>query len=142
MRVFIYIRTILSFKYILGCESACVCVFMFICAHKIIIIKECSKRAIKQILLEYKNAEFFFEHEMLEDIPSKIIIPKHQLLSKDEVDELLTKFDENELSIIYNTNSIKVNGQLTVLLSISLATEPTPAFYKLLIKTKYCKDFC
>ncbi len=72
--------------------------------HKIIVIKECSKKAIKQIILEYKNAEFFFEHEMLEDIPSKKIIPTHQLLSKDEIAELLTKFDENELSIIYNTD--------------------------------------
>jgi DNA-directed RNA polymerase subunit H (RpoH/RPB5) len=72
--------------------------------HKIIVIKECSKKAIKQILIDYKNAEFFFEHEMLEDIPSKKIIPEHQLLNKDEVDELLNKFNENELSIIYSTD--------------------------------------
>ncbi len=72
--------------------------------HKIIVIKECSKKAIKQIISDYKNAEFFFEHEMLEDIPSKVFIPKHQLLSKDEVSELLTKFNEDELSIIYSTD--------------------------------------
>jgi DNA-directed RNA polymerase subunit H (RpoH/RPB5) len=72
--------------------------------HKIIIIKECSKKAVKQILFDYQNTEFFFEHEMLEDIPSKIFIPKHELLSKDELSELLLKFNENELSIIYNTD--------------------------------------
>ena len=72
--------------------------------HKIIIIKECSKKAVKQITSDYKNSEFFFEHEMLEDIPSKSFIPKHQLLSNDELDELLSKFNQNELSIIYNTD--------------------------------------
>lgn len=72
--------------------------------HKIIVIKECSKKAIKQIMSEYKNAEVFFEYEMLEDIPSKKIIPDHQLLTKVEVDELLTKFNEEELSIIFSTD--------------------------------------
>ena len=72
--------------------------------HKIIIVKDCSKKAVKQILFDYQNTEFFFEHEMLEDIPSKIFIPKHEILSKDELSELLLKFNENELSIIYNTD--------------------------------------
>ena len=37
---------------------------------------------------------------MLEDIPMKIFIPEHQLLNKEEKEELLSKFSENELSII------------------------------------------
>lgn len=72
--------------------------------HKIVIIKDSSKKAVKQILTDYMNTEFFFEHEMLEDIPSKVFIPKHQLLNKDEIKELFTKFNENELSIIFNTD--------------------------------------
>ena len=68
--------------------------------HKIVIFKDASKKVLKQILYEYKNAEFFFEHEMLEDIPMKIFIPEHQLLNKEEKEELLSKFSENELSII------------------------------------------
>ena len=72
--------------------------------HKIIVIRECSKKAVKQITTDYKNAEFFFEYEMLEDIPSKCFIPEHQLLSIDELNELLSKFNHNELSIIYNTD--------------------------------------
>lgn len=72
--------------------------------HKIIVIKECSKKGVKQITTDYKNSEFFFEHEMLEDIPSKSFIPEHQLLSPDELNELLSKFSQNELSIIYNTD--------------------------------------
>ena len=72
--------------------------------HKIIVIKDCSKKAVKQIITDYINTEFFFEHEMLEDISTKVFIPKHQLLNKDEIKELFSKFNENELSIIYNTD--------------------------------------
>lgn len=70
--------------------------------HKIIILKDAAKKVLKQIQTEYKNAEFFFEHEMLEDIPLKVFIPEHQLLNSDEQNELLSKFNENELSSIYD----------------------------------------
>jgi DNA-directed RNA polymerase subunit H (RpoH/RPB5) len=72
--------------------------------HKIIIIKEFAKKVFKQILTEYKNAELFFEHEMLEDIPTKVFIPEHQLLNDIEKKELLSKFNDNELSIILDTD--------------------------------------
>lgn len=72
--------------------------------HKIIILKETTKKVLKQILNEYKNSEFFFEYEMLEDIPSKIFIPEHQLLTIEEKNELLSKYNENELSIILDTD--------------------------------------
>lgn len=68
--------------------------------HKIVILKDAAKKVLKQIQIEYKNAEFFFEHEMLEDIPSKIFIPEHILLNEEEKKELLSKFTENELSNI------------------------------------------
>jgi DNA-directed RNA polymerase subunit H (RpoH/RPB5) len=72
--------------------------------HKIIIIKEPAKKTVKQIMNEYKNAEFFFEHEMLEDIPSKVFIPEHQLLNENETLELFNKFNPTELSIINSTD--------------------------------------
>jgi DNA-directed RNA polymerase subunit H (RpoH/RPB5) len=72
--------------------------------HKIIICKDVAKKVVKQIVTEYKNAEFFFESEMLEDIPSKIFIPEHQLLSEDEKNELSSKFSESELSRILITD--------------------------------------
>lgn len=72
--------------------------------HKIVIIKEPAKKVHKQIISEYKNAEMFMEHHMMEDIPSKIFIPEHQLLNEDEKKELLSKFTENELSIILDTD--------------------------------------
>jgi DNA-directed RNA polymerase subunit H (RpoH/RPB5) len=72
--------------------------------HKIVILKEAAKKVLKQIQQEYKNAEFFFEHEMLEDIPSKVFIPEHQLLNNEEKNELLEKLNENELPIIFDTD--------------------------------------
>lgn len=72
--------------------------------HKIVILKDASKKVLKQILTEYKNTEFFFEHEMLEDIPNKIFIPEHILLNKDEASELLLKFSEHELSNILDVD--------------------------------------
>ena len=72
--------------------------------HKIIIAKDVAKKVVKQIVSEYKNAEFFFEYEMLEDIPSKSFIPEHHLLDNDERKELLSKFSENELAKIFLTD--------------------------------------
>ena len=72
--------------------------------HKIVILKEAAKKVLKQIQNDYRNAEFFFEHEMLEDIPSKIFIPEHILLTEEEKKELLSKFNENELSNILDVD--------------------------------------
>jgi len=72
--------------------------------HKIIILKDAAKKVLKQILIDYKNTEFFFEHELLEDIPNKIFIPTHQLLNEEEKKELLSKFNENELSNILDVD--------------------------------------
>ena len=41
---------------------------------------------------------------MLEDIPSKIFIPKHEILVGDEKKEILDKFSENELARIFLTD--------------------------------------
>lgn len=71
---------------------------------KIIIGKDVAKKVVKQIMSEYKNAEFFFETEMLEDIPSKVFIPEHQLLNKEEKEELLSKFADLDLARIFNTD--------------------------------------
>lgn len=72
--------------------------------HKIIIANDVAKKVVKQIVNEYKNAEFFFESEMLEDIPSKLFIPKHEIIIDDERKEILNKFSENELAHIKLTD--------------------------------------
>lgn len=72
--------------------------------HKIIIIKDFTNKVIKQINDDYLNAEVFFEHEMIEDITKKKFIPVHQLLTQVEKNELFTRFNENELSIILSSD--------------------------------------
>jgi len=72
--------------------------------HKIIIMKEPSKKVIKQVREEYPNAEIFFEFEMMEDIPSKIFIPEHQLLTEEEKKNILETFKETELAKINDTD--------------------------------------
>lgn len=76
----------------------------FVDVHKIVIMKEPTKRTAKQITSEYPNAEFFFEYEMMEDIPSKMFIPEHTLLSEDEKKAFLEIFKENELAKINDTD--------------------------------------
>lgn len=72
--------------------------------HKILILYDGIKKALKQIVTSYKNTEFFFEHEMLEDIPSKHFVPEHQLLNDDQKTEILNKFSESELAKILSTD--------------------------------------
>ena len=72
--------------------------------HKILVMKEPSKRTAKQIMFEYPNAEFFFEYEMMEDIPAKMFIPEHILLSDDEKKDFLQIFKESELAKINDTD--------------------------------------
>jgi DNA-directed RNA polymerase I, II, and III subunit RPABC1 len=72
--------------------------------HKIVILKEAAKKVLKQIKYDYKNAEYFFEHEMLEDIPSKVFIPEHQLLTEEEKKEFLEKYNESDLPLILTTD--------------------------------------
>ena len=72
--------------------------------HKILIIREPSKKVVKQIMTEYPNSEIFFEFEMMEDIPSKIFIPEHQLLTEEEKTNILETFKETELAKINDTD--------------------------------------
>ena len=69
--------------------------------HKIIIGKNISKKIAKQLYQDYQNTEFFFENEMLEDIPAKIFIPNHKILSKEHKDELLEIHTEGEFGKIF-----------------------------------------
>jgi len=72
--------------------------------HKIVICKDVAKKVVKQIVSEYTNAEFFFESEMLEDLPSKAFMPQHILLGSEEKTEVLSKFSESELSKMFITD--------------------------------------
>lgn len=64
---------------------------------KIVIGNFDSIKPIKQIVNNFKNVEFFFKEEMMEDIPSKIYVPEHILLSKQEKIELLSYYNKEDL---------------------------------------------
>ena len=70
---------------------------------KFILLKEFSRKVYKQVN-EYNNTYIFHIFEMLEDIPSKNIIPDHQLLLKENIEELKKVYDINYFPKIYNTD--------------------------------------
>lgn len=70
---------------------------------KFVILKEFSKKVYKQIN-QYKNSYIFHIFEMLEDIPSKNIIPDHELLSDEQKKELEKVFDISLFPKIFNTD--------------------------------------
>ena len=54
---------------------------------KFLIVPEPNKKVFKQSKEQYPNTEIFSEDELLEDIPSKDIIPNHHLLNNEEKEE-------------------------------------------------------
>jgi DNA-directed RNA polymerase subunit H (RpoH/RPB5) len=68
---------------------------------KFLIVSEASKKVFKQSREQYPNTEVFSEDELLEDIPSKDIVPNHQLLNQDEKEELLKYFQAKSFKKIY-----------------------------------------
>ena len=70
---------------------------------KFVLLKEFSKKVYKQVN-EYKNSYIFHIFEMLEDIPSKNIVPEHQLLSDSDKEELKKVYDISFFPKINNTD--------------------------------------
>lgn len=68
---------------------------------KFLILVEPNKKIFKQSRESYPNSEAFSHNELLEDIPAKDIIPKHQLLSEKEKEELLENFNAKSFKRIY-----------------------------------------
>tara|TARA_A100001015_G_scaffold43613_1_gene47946 strand:+ start:223 stop:831 length:609 start_codon:yes stop_codon:yes gene_type:complete len=68
---------------------------------KFLILVEPNKKIFKQSKESYPNSEAFSHNELLEDIPEKDIIPKHQLLSEKEKEELLENFNAKSFKRIY-----------------------------------------
>ena len=71
---------------------------------KFVIIKDPSKKTFKQVTENYPNSEIFFQHEFMEDIPEKHIIPTHELLNKVDKEELLQSLNIKNLKKIFTTD--------------------------------------
>jgi|SaaInlStandDraft_5_1057022.scaffolds.fasta_scaffold08158_3 DNA-directed RNA polymerase subunit H (RpoH/RPB5) len=72
---------------------------------KFIIVKEFPKKVYKQVQ-NYKNSEIFFIFEFLEDIPSKVFIPEHKLMTQNEINILKQNYEIENLPKIYNTDKM------------------------------------
>jgi DNA-directed RNA polymerase subunit H (RpoH/RPB5) len=68
---------------------------------KFLILSEQNKKVFKQSREQYPNTEVFSQNELLEDIPSKDIIPNHHLLIKEEKEEILTHFKQKNFKKIF-----------------------------------------
>ena len=71
--------------------------------HKIVIISNPNKKIYKQII-DYVNTEVFFDYEMKVNIASHILVPKHIMLNKDEVDAYYKEYGKKGISKILNTD--------------------------------------
>ena len=74
--------------------------------HKFLIVKSFAKKPYKQINSDYKNAEIFLFHELLEDIPAKQYIPNHTLVVNEDREEILKTFALKEFGKIYSTDTM------------------------------------
>lgn len=71
--------------------------------YKFVILKEFNKKVYKQVT-ERENCYIFHIFELLEDIPSKNIVPEHILLNTDEITELKKYYDISLFPKIFNTD--------------------------------------
>jgi DNA-directed RNA polymerase subunit H (RpoH/RPB5) len=68
---------------------------------KFLVINDPSKRAVKQIF-KYKNAEFFFVHNLIKDITEPYFVPEHIKLNEEQIKLLKDKIKIKDLSTIYD----------------------------------------
>ena len=78
---------------------------------KIIIVlrEKCNQTTMKELLLEKnKNIEIFIIDRLLFNITKHELVPKHELLSKSEIEELLKKYrcTVNQLPKVFKTDPI------------------------------------
>ena len=82
--------------------------------YKILFVQLINKKVYKQIYLMDKNINIFFINEFLEDIPSKVFIPEHKLLTSEQKTDLLEHYNFNNLAKIsvYDTMSRYFNASI------------------------------
>lgn len=97
-----YINTKLSSSYIQRLKS-----LLGDDTYKILIVNDISANIYKQIM-EYGEVEVFWDHELMIDVISHDLVPKHILLSDEEKKQFLQAYDvkKNELPKLKITDPI------------------------------------
>jgi DNA-directed RNA polymerase subunit H (RpoH/RPB5) len=60
---------------------------------KIVIVKSISKKAYQQFLKNYSQVEIFMEEELMRNLVDHVLVPKHEMLTDDEVIDFYDKFN-------------------------------------------------
>lgn len=66
---------------------------------KIIVVKEINKKAIQYVYNTFPNAEVFIENELLINLIDHDLVPEHEILSKEECDELLENYNAKKRNL-------------------------------------------
>jgi DNA-directed RNA polymerase subunit H (RpoH/RPB5) len=67
--------------------------------HKIIIVKDITKKARQYIINNYENTEIFLEEYLMINLIENIYVPEHKILNKVEVDEFYKKYNVKKKNI-------------------------------------------
>jgi DNA-directed RNA polymerase subunit H (RpoH/RPB5) len=119
----------------------------FLTSHKsspkIIIVKDISKKAAQMITTAFPKTEVFLEEELMINIIDNELVPKHELLSKEEEEDFYKAYDCKKKNIpkIYSTDPIvryynMPIGSICKIIRPSKTAGFVP-FYRLIIKGSF-----
>lgn len=76
--------------------------------HKIIIVKSINKKAQQYIVNNYSNAEIFLEEDLLINLIDHVAVPEHQLLTKEEAEEVYKAYNlkRKNMPRIYHSDPV------------------------------------
>ena len=65
----------------------------------LIVVTGASKKVTQEVSVRYKKSEIFFEEDLMIDILSNELVPKHELLSKSEEEEFYETYNVKKRNI-------------------------------------------
>jgi DNA-directed RNA polymerase subunit H (RpoH/RPB5) len=76
--------------------------------HRIVIVKEISKKVVQHIILKYGMVEVFAEKELMINLVDHHLVPKHEVLSDEKAKEVLDSYllKKRQLPIIYTSDPV------------------------------------
>lgn len=76
--------------------------------HKIVVVKEISKKAVQYIMNNFSDTEIFLEEELMINIIDNDIIPIHELLTEEEQQTFLVDYNckKKNMPKILNTDPV------------------------------------
>jgi DNA-directed RNA polymerase subunit H (RpoH/RPB5) len=107
---------------------------------KIVVVNSITSKALNQIETEFKNTEVFLERELMIDLVSHVAVPKHELLTDKDAEQVLQEYEtkKREMPKIFITDPVAkyFNARLGQIFRIIRSSETSgqSAYYRLVIK--------